>query len=418
MKVLYFAPSECWPLSTGARLRNYHLTRELAARCQVTYLGLRNPADPPSVELPAETGVAASILLEKDRTYSAGKIVRGMLGPMPVTVWNCFAPRIADGLSRLLAKERFDLVQLETVLLIPYLPLIRAAANRPVVIADWHNIESELMYRYAERVTDLAKRIVAKRTARLLAEAENRFLAECPLHTVASERERMALLARSPGANIQVIPNGVDVKFCAEAGLARAGRESGNGGKGSTILFVGSMDYYPNVDAVVWFVREVWPEIKKACPGMSFVVVGRNPATEVRALAATDIIITGTVDDVRPYYADALAAVIPLQTGSGTRLKILEAMAAGVPVVSTALGAEGIEVTDGINIMLADTPQAMAAAIRELADNQQTRCRIAAAARALVADRYDWSILGERLYNIHQQALREHGRPSPARLGQ
>src|SRR5208282_5448747 len=134
-------------------------------------------------------------------------------------------------------------------------------------------------------------------------------------------REREKLQARVPTANIHVVPNGVDVPYYSISPAAR-----------NQLLFVGSMDYSANIDAVLWFAGEVWPEISRRHPNLSFVIAGREPAPQVRALAASDrIVVTGSVADIRPFYAGALAALAPLRVGSGTRLKILEAMAAGVP---------------------------------------------------------------------------------------
>lgn len=161
------------------------------------------------------------------------------------------------------------------------------------------------------------------------------------------------------------------------------------------------MDYHANIEAVRWFVRETWPAIAARNPELRFVIVGRSPAPEVRALASERVIVTGTVDDVRPYYTGALAAIVPLRVGSGTRTKILEAMAAGVPVISTRLGVEGIEAVHGTDLLLADIPSEMAAAVRELAASAALHTRMREAARRFVLSRYDWSISGDRLFSIY-----------------
>jgi polysaccharide biosynthesis protein PslH len=170
---------------------------------------------------------------------------------------------------------------------------------------------------------------------------------------------------------------------------------------------VGSMDYHSNSDAVIWFSQKIWPVIARDHANIQFAIVGRRPNPQVRALASDRVEVTGTVDDVRPYYASAIAAVVPLRTGSGTRLKILESMAAGVPVVSTTLGAEGIEAEDGVNILLANSEREIAAAISRLIDSAETRHRIAAAGRELVKNSYEWSAIGERLYRIHSNLAQE-----------
>jgi glycosyltransferase involved in cell wall biosynthesis len=170
------------------------------------------------------------------------------------------------------------------------------------------------------------------------------------------------------------------------------------------------MDYHANIDAVIWFSNAVWPEISRTHPHLQFTIVGRNPAPEVRALASDRIRVTGTVDDVRPFYASAVAAVVPLRSGSGTRLKILESIAAGVPVVSTRLGAEGIDVEHDIHILLADSAPEIAAAVHRIASSTEERSRLSQAARALVCRVYDWSIIGKQLFGIHK-SLVEAGRP-------
>jgi len=166
------------------------------------------------------------------------------------------------------------------------------------------------------------------------------------------------------------------------------------------------MDYHANIDGAVSFAHDVWPGLRGRHSELIFTIVGRDPAPEVRALAThPGIEVTGTVDDVRPSYRDALAAVVPLKTGGGSRLKILEAMAAGVPVVSTTLGAEGLDVHDGKDILMADTNEQMAEKIVSLIESEELRQRLRAAGRALVSERYDWSRLGASLFEVYQQLL-------------
>jgi glycosyltransferase involved in cell wall biosynthesis len=409
MKVLYFAPHECWPATSGARLRNYYFARELAGRCRVTLLGLRQPGDPASKPPPEDAGLVRAIVLEKDPSYSLAKILRGLAGPVPITILNYFSPRVNAALEKILEEGAFDVVQLESVHLMQYLPAIRAARSRPLVLADWHNIESELMRRYAETVRSQARRLVAWRTARLIEAAERKLLAAADAHIVASERERGKLAALHP-AKIHVVPNGVDVAHFSDTEIAAACnrlRQPADGRRG--LLFVGMMDYHANIDGVVWFVREVWPELRRRLAHPQLTIVGRNPSEEIRRLAASDVVVTGTVEDVRPFYATAAAVVVPLRVGSGTRLKILEAMAAGVPVVSTRLGAEGLDVEDGRNILLADTAAEMCAAMEKLEASAGLSVSLRRHGRELVGARYDWRILGEQLFRIHAALVAERG---------
>ncbi len=405
LRILYFSPRECWPLDSGAHLRDFYLARELARRASLSYFGFHDADSPPHRPPPGDAGFATT-LVRKDATYTPSKLLRGFLGPEPVTILNFHSARAVTELEKVLNQQQFDLVQIEGVHLWPYLSLIRRASGRPVVVADWHDIQSEVMWRYSEHAASVLKRPYARRTARLLENMERRFLEECDVHTVASERERGKLLQRIPDARIEVIGNGVDIEYHGANADARR--------HATDLLFVGSMEYHANVDAVCWFARHVWPQIQDQQPPLRFVIAGRKPAPAVRSLATLPgVVVTGMVDDVRPYYRNALAMVVPLRIGSGTRLKILEAMAAGVPVVSTVLGAEGLAVTDDVDILLADSPVAMTNAIRALLDSPERRQRIAEAAAKLVRQHYDWRILGARLYEIHCAAL-ERNRHSRA----
>jgi glycosyltransferase involved in cell wall biosynthesis len=396
MRLLYFSPRDCWPLTTGARIRDYQLAKHLSLRADVHYAGLCPAGDSPA---PAPPGCGfEQSLLSRGKAYSAANLLRGLAGPLPVTVLNYTSQQIKDDIARLLANGRFDSVQLEGVHLVEYVALIRKLSPKTRIVADWHNIESEIMRRYAETAGNPLRKLMALRTAPLIERAENRLLRTADAHTVVSGRDREKLLLRCPGANITLVPNGVDVAYY-----------SGTPGYSSVtpvenrreILFVGSMDYHANVEAVTWFVSNVWPILKASIPDSTFRIVGRDPSAEVLALAAPDVLVTGTVDDIRPFYARAAATVVPLRVGGGTRLKILESMAAGVPVVSTRLGAEGIDVRDDSDIVLADSPAELADGLRRVVTDRVLSERLKREGHALVVRLYDWCIAGEQLYAVH-----------------
>ena len=400
MRILYFSPRQCWPLTTGARLRDYHLARQLAGRASVTYLGLTQP-DEEAVTIPVgDNPFEKVVTIPKNRSYTTANLVRGLIGPDPVTVLNYYSPHVSAALEDLLRNGSFHSIQIEGVHLLGYLGAIRAAAPRSIVIADWHNIESEIMRRYAETCGSFPRRLFATRTARLIEFAELKLLKGCDVHSLASDRERQKLMNLMPNARLETIPNGVDVEYYRPAhapGEREVRRE---------ILFVGSMDYHANIDAAMWFVREIWPLVRTRAPGLRLTIAGRDPVACIRNLAAADIAITGTVSDIRPFYSQALAVVAPLRIGSGTRLKILEAMAAGVPVVSTRLGAEGLDVIHGENILIADTPEETVESLSAVLTDPAFRSRLVMSAQELVSQSYDWRELGQRLFQIHSTADR------------
>jgi glycosyltransferase involved in cell wall biosynthesis len=407
MRILYFSPRDCWPVDTGARLRDFHLARELARREPLTYLGFDRPGAAPSTaarrtRVGAAAGNSAGeiecVLLPPPPRYSPLSVARGFIGPDAISVLNYSSDAMRTELGRLLSAERFDAVQVEGVHLSAYLPVIQNAARRPMVIVDWHNIESELLERYSAGAASQPRRIYTARTAQLLKRAEAKILAEADAHVVCSERERLRLTEREPRARIRVIGNGVDVNFYA-------GTSSTTTGPCQDLAFVGSMDYLANIDAAEHFARQILPALQTGQPQHRFIIVGARPTKAVQALAELPgVVVTGTVEDVRPYYRDAFAVVVPLRIGGGTRLKILEAMAAGVPVISTRLGAEGLDAVAGVHFLEAESAEDFRVAIRRLADSGEWQ-RLAAAGLELVRSRYDWAILGESLHRFYREIL-------------
>jgi sugar transferase (PEP-CTERM/EpsH1 system associated) len=407
MRVLQFAPRVCWPLDTGAKLRNYHLARVLAQRTGVTLLAFNDHGKPlaqPSSDL--KNLYEQVITVERDSAYTFAKVVRGLLGQTPLPVLNYTTDRMKHALERILSEQAFDVVQVESIHLMAYLPIIRAARKRPLAICDWHNIESELLRRYSERESGLLRKAYAGKTARMMGEFERRAMREFDAHVLVSERDAARLRALNPDARIFVIENGVDTAYYSDAQIEKAAAARGDASMKNRIVFVGSMDYHANIDGAVNFAREVWPRLHDRQTDLVFTIVGRDPAPEIRELAQIPgIEVTGTVADVRPFYREAIAAVVPLNVGGGSRLKILEAMAAGIPVVSTTLGAEGLDVQHGKNILVADTNEQLVEAIVSVVEDESQRQRLKAAGRMLIADRYDWSKIGVSLFETYEELL-------------
>jgi sugar transferase (PEP-CTERM/EpsH1 system associated) len=400
MRVLQFAPRVCWPLDTGAKLRNYHLARVLAERARVSLLAFDDHPPLSEEAIAALEKIYKEVLaIPADSAYTFAKVARGMLGQTPLPVLNYTTGSMKRALEGLLREQDFDLIQVESIHLMSYLTSIRKTRKRSFVVCDWHNIESELMRRYSEREPSRLRRAYAGRTARLMSEFERRAMREFDAHVVVSQRDGQRLRDLNPDARIFVIENGVDTAFYSDLGTS-------DESLARRIVFVGSMDYHANIDGVVDFAREVWPRLHERQPELVFTIVGRDPAPEVRNLAQLPgIAVTGSVADVRPFYREAIAAVVPLRVGGGSRLKILEAMAAGVPVVSTTLGAEGLEVQRDKNILIADTKEQLVESISSVVENEARRNDLSTAGRALVASRYDWSSLGASLFRAYEELL-------------
>ena len=449
LRVLHFVPRFPWPLNTGAKLRNYHLARQLARRTQISLLAFTDQGPETShdstqlsireqcksMQNGAELDPAEQLLafpepfykrettVGRDKSYTSAKIIRGAVGRTPLPLLNYTTTAMKLALERILSKDEFDVVQIESIHLLAYLPIIRAAKSRPLVILDWHNIESDLMHQYSERSIGTLRRAYARRTSAQLSRLERRAMKEFDAHVVVSDSDRAKLLDYAGDARIFVIENGVDTDYYSDKRIESAHAawvaqqddavassldlRSESPYAGSTlryrVVFVASMDYHANSDAAVRFARDVWPGVHERRPNLVFTIVGRDPAPEVRQLAMLPgIEVTGTVDDVRPYYHEALAAIVPLRVGGGSRLKILEAMAADVPVVSTTLGAEGLYVQNNQNILVADTNEELRDSIRAVAEDGKLRRKLSTGGRALVSARYDWARVGESLLETYK----------------
>jgi polysaccharide biosynthesis protein PslH len=399
VRILFLSPRQPVPTRSGAKLREYHLLRALGRSAEVTYLYFADPGSTPLTveDLPFCREVMA---IPKPAAYGFGKAAMGILGRWPLPVLNYTSPPMSAALEKLMESRDFDMIHLDGIQMSRY----GFAAQRKSslkALYNWHNIDSEVMRRYSAAAPGTARRWYAGYTATKLERLESRILQTAFGHIVCSERERGQLLSIAPKARVAVIENGVDVRYFAGGGEARTA--------GRRIVFVGAMDYFPNGEAAVFFARRIWPGVRNRLSGAELFIVGASPGPGVLALRELPgVTVTGMVPDVRPYYREALAAVVPLRTGGGTRLKILEAMAAGVPVISTPLGAEGLEVTDGENVLLVDSDDAEGWADRlmSLAESPVRRAQLTAAGLRLVQSRYDWEILGRKLLATYEDWIR------------
>jgi glycosyltransferase involved in cell wall biosynthesis len=299
----------------------------------------------------------------------------------------------AQRLAGWLAREAFDVVHVEGIELSPYLGIIEAARPRPLVVFDDHNCEYLLQQRafltdlrVPARWASAAYSFVQWRRLRRY-EAQTCRRADCVL--AVSEADAASLRAVVPDLDVTIVPNGIDTRsYQPQPPSSEVQVPKG------TLVFTGTMDFRPNVDAVLWFTRRVLPRVQAEMPEVHLLVVGQRPHRRLDVLRENPAVtLTGWVEDVRPYIAQAMVYVAPLRMGGGTRLKLLEAMAMGKPVVATRLGAEGYPVTGGRELLLADTPADFAAAIVALARAPDQRAALGQAARAFVEQRYDWQAI-------------------------
>lgn len=404
MRLLVLCPYPPYPPRSGGALRIYNLLRGLAARHEVWCLTFA----------PDDQAVAGLAPL---REYCRVVTVRGLLprslarravttltSPLPDMALRNAAPAYSAALRQLLRAHAFDVVQAASIEMAGYGLALRAevaGAARPALVLDEFNAEYVLQRRAA--LTDLAnpRRLVAAAYSLVqwakLAAYERRLLRAYDHVLAVSAEDRRALLRLRPSARVSIVPNGVDAAYFQPVASVPP--------PGAQLVFTGTLDFRPNVDAVTWFARAVLPLVRAQRPDARFVVVGRSPAPAVRALHdGAGVEVVGEVADVRPAIGAAAVYLVPMRMGGGVRLKLLEALAMQAPVVSTTMGAEGVEgLADGVHLLLADQPAAFADAVLRLLADPALGARLGAAGRALVDARYDWSVIIPALERVYAE---------------
>ena len=399
MKLLFLTGTLPYPPTDGWKIRVFALLRGLAQHHDVSVVSFMRPIDDAlAAQRLREHGIALHVI-PRDPRYAPAKLLQGLISQTAFPILNYRDERMAQLVRHVLRSDTFDLVQIESIHMAQYC----VGLPQPTIL-DLHNIESLLMRRYARQETNPLKRAYAEITWRKLATYERdtcRLFSHC---LTCSDDERVLLQTRCGVDRVSVIPNGVDIDAYAAHDVG-----SPNGAAtppGDRIVFVGRMDYHANVEGVRWFCRHVWPRIRTDRPGALFQIVGGYPVPEISRLAhAGEIEVTGFVTDVRPYVKQASVVVVPLRVGGGTRLKILEALAMSKPLVSTTVGAEGIEAVPDRDLVIADRPVEFADEVVSLLSQPERRQALGAAGYRLVQNQYNWERIVKDLEKIYVQCL-------------
>ena len=304
---------------------------------------------------------------------TAGRAVRGALKTKSLSSGRFFSPELVAEVNAAAAEGPLDLLQVEYMQMAPLARHVTAARR----VLDLHNVESALMRSYA-RSAHGPSALVAHAEATALSAMERKAARSFDTVLVVSEKERDRL---APGfSELLVCPNGRDPDPSCPLPPAPT----------PTAAFVATLGWAPNVDAALWFAREVWPEVLRRLPAARLLLVGRDPAPSVRALASSSVEVSGTVSDVLPYLAQARVAVAPLRSGGGTRLKILEALDAGRPVVATSVAVDGLEDLIGRGVVVADDAAGMADALTSLLDDPDAAGALGQAGHDAVVASHSW----------------------------
>lgn len=394
--ILIIAPYLPLPATFGGALRILNLIRHLASDHDVTLLAPATQAEYPHIrelgEICNVTAVPAATTARQPASRSKRVAqIRSMTGGRSFLETAGYYPQMQPVIDRIFMTRRVDLVQFE----FPESALYTLSRPVPTVF-DAHNVEHDLLGRVARTAPSTSRQIFNMLEARKLKRLEVAAWTAASVCVATSDRD--AELIRSlTSTPVEVVPNGVDLDTFSV-------RDPGETLPGM-VVFTGAMRHQPNADGATWYATRVHPLVQRTLPDATFAIVGADPPEPVRALASSSIEVTGEVDDIRPWLGRAQVVAVPLWSGGGTRLKVLEAFAAGRPVVSTSIGAEGIDARHGEHLLIADTPEAFAAAVVQLTTDSDLAGRITSAARLLVEERYGWASVSRRLVDAHRQAI-------------
>ncbi len=381
MKILWVKSDFLHPTERGGQIRTLEMLRRLHQRHEVHYVALANSRYP---EGPARATEYCSFayplahdLPPQGTAAFLWQLIASVISPLPLSISRYRSAAMRRQLTDLLTKHTFDAVVCDFVF---------PAQNLPHLDQSFlfqHNVETLIWRRHAANPRNLFKRIYFRmQAARMFRHERAVCRAVKQIVTVSEADAQLTRELFDLSTQIAVVPTGVDCDYFAPPPAVEPFCD---------LIFIGAMDWMPNIDGVLYFVREIWPKVQAAYPNSTLGIVGRSPFPEIRRLAEDPRIkVTGTVPDIRPYLWGSSVSIVPLRIGGGTRLKIYESMAAGVPVVSTGVGAEGLPVEHPTHIRLADTPDLFAAQCGQLLSDQAERSGMAARALEWVASSYSW----------------------------
>jgi len=393
-KILALTSRLPYPPREGHQLRSWHMLRALAKQHEVTLLSFVRDDDAPGAAGPLRDAVAQlemfPIPSEQSRASLGFSLARGLLGSNPFVVEKYASTDMRRRIAELLSHA--DIVHVD---MLPLASLI--GPTRVPMVLNAHNVEHELLQRRIDIETRPLHRAFLRTQVARLRRFETMVCRRAARILACSETDAQQLSAIAPQTPITVVPNGVDTQAIPV---------SNEPPRANRMIFVGQMSWFPNRDGVVWFLDEILPRIVRARPDAQFALVGKNAGLHVPASLAPNVQLLGFVDDLVPVMQEAAVYIVPLRAGSGTRLKVLEAMAFGKAIVTTHIGSEGIALDDGDHAIYADSADDFAAAVVRVMDDPALAERLGRRARELAVARYDWNAITASMLPAYDLAER------------
>jgi sugar transferase (PEP-CTERM/EpsH1 system associated) len=402
MRILFLTPQFPYPPHKGTTLRNYNIIAGLASRHEIDVLSFAESAP---IASPLDQLCRRSATAPIPQRPNWRRALDTVFSPWPDMGLRLWSSEFQQQLAAWLRDSAYDVIQVEGLELARYaLTLPRQTdrgEGRPLIVFDDHNAEYLLQKRMVE--AEIAARgwnagaVYSSIQWRKLRRFEQRVCRQADRVVCVSEADALALRRIDPELQAYVIPNGVDTDVYQRKQVTPLDLPP------HALVFTGTMDFRPNVDALLWFAEEVLPLIKQQVSDVCVYIVGQRPHARLAVLRADPAItITGAVDDTRPYITAASVYIVPLRMGGGTRLKVLEALSLQAPSVSTTLGAEGFEVRSGEHLLLADDPATFAQAIVELIADRARARSLGEAGRSLAVRHYDWRNIVPKFEEVYR----------------
>lgn len=394
-KLLFLAHLLPWPLEGGGQIKSYNTLQGLAETYDIhliSFVRRREEADNIAHLQTLCRGGMKTILLPRTKFSNAVVAVSTLLTRQSFLIKRDESTEMRRVIAKTLAEEDYFLLWVDHLQMAQFVPV---DTGRTHIVLDEHNIE----FRIPKRIADTSENPLARWYAQTewprLRRFERQAVLRSDITLAVSEEDAEGLRGLAPEKMNQIfsVPIGVDTDYFGVVPC-----KSGS----QTLLSIGTMYWPPNVDSLLYFCAEIYPKIKAKMPDIRLNIVGAKPVAEIIALGNADksIQVTGSVPDVRPYAEDCGVFIVPLRSGSGMRVKILNALSMGLPVVSTTLGAEGISVTPGSDILLADSPDDFADAVVMLLRNTARAAQLGEAGRKLVETKYSWPVVGKQLRSL------------------
>jgi len=402
MKILFVTPFLPSPPRFGGQRRLDGLMRGLSRTHEVSVLAFNRTDEWEQSSLEATRGYCHEVVTHSnlDLTDNREKRTAQLRSLASIHSYeHMIAARRKDfqlTLDRMLREKRYDVVQVEFAQTAAF-RFSRGSAQNAVFVLDEHNVEYDILRRTARAPGELMRHVYNSLNWRKLAREERAAWRRFDGVVFTSRRDEELVQGECPGISTAVVPNGVDVnEFSVSAGH----------GEPDTILFFGAINYHPNHDGVTYFIDEIFPKLRALRPNARFQILGPGARQSVLDRQGNGVEVLGMVDEVGPYIDRASAVVVPLRIGGGTRLKIVEALSKGKPVISTRLGAEGIDVVHDQHLLLADAPADFAVQVARVLAEPELGARLGQAGRSLMEQKYSWTSIVHGLERFYESRIR------------